>query len=232
MYNENSSEMNRLVTNCIESAARLTQSNGGHNEQLTPKLNEFAEIAFSKICNLVKPDESSFVALTHGDLWSNNTMYTYDDENNDDDDISSMPSDALMVDFQIGSIGPVVMDLAYTLYTSSHADINDRDWDVLLQYYHNELRTTLLKLNYSLKIPSLTDIQVQFLTKGITMVPISLIVVAVRHFEQADENTNSRFIGDTEEDAEYRYMMLANPNGQKDINFLLEYFDRKGMLEV
>lgn len=227
MYNENSNEMNRLVTNCIESAARLTQSLDVHNEQLTPKLNEFAEIAFSKICNLVKPDENSFIALTHGDLWSNNTMYTYDDEND-----ATMPNDALLVDFQVGSIGPVVMDLAYTLYTSSHADITDRDWDLLLQYYHNELRTTLTKLNYSMKIPSLTDIQVQFLTKGITMVPISLIVVAVRHFEEADENTNSRFIGDTKEDAEYRYMMLANPNGQKDINFLLEYFDRKGMLEA
>lgn len=226
-YDENSIEMNRFVTSCIETIAQLTERKPVYDSKMSAKIKELSTKAYSKICDLIKPDVNSFVALTHGDLWSNNTMYTYDEIDN-----TTMPSDSILVDFQEGSIGSIAIDLTYTLFTSSHENIDDRHWDYLLQHYHNELKATLSKLNYSKQIPTLTDIHTQFLSKAITMIPMSLMVLGIRHFEYDEENTMSHFLGDTEEDAKLRYNMLANPKIEKSTIFLLNYFDRKGLLEV
>lgn len=227
MYDENSMEMKKFMTNCIDTVVKVSRNDPDCNKEFTNKLETNIDAIFAKVCRLVQPDKNVFNVLTHGDLWANNTMYTYDD----DEDVPT-PKDAIMVDFQIGLWGPAVIDIAYTLFTSSNENLTDIDWDYLLQHYHKELKSMLTKLNYSKHIPTLTDIHAQFIQKAASMAPMSLFVLGIRHFENADETTNSRFLGESEEDIEYRYNIVANPKGRKSFNFLLEYYDRKGLLEV
>lgn len=220
-------EMRKFIVNSIDAVARLTKNNPNYDEAFSEKLSENADALYSKVCRLAQPDENDFKVLTHGDLWANNIMFAYDDNCE-----IATPRDVRMVDFQISCLGSVVSDLAYTLFTSSQEDVTDRDWDHLLQHYHVELKSMLLKLGYSKRIPTLTEIHSKFVQKAATMAPISLFVLGIRHFEGADETTNSKFVGDSEEDAEYRYNIMANPNVQKCFKFLLDYFDRKGFLDV
>lgn len=48
-------------------------------------------------------DESELNVLTHGDLWTNNIMFTYDK--------NGSPTDAVLLDFQFSSYGSVALDL-------------------------------------------------------------------------------------------------------------------------
>lgn len=53
-------------------------------------------------------DEGDFHVLTHGDLWTNNLMYKYDD--------AGRPTDAVLLDFQFVSYGSPALDLIVRVY--------------------------------------------------------------------------------------------------------------------
>lgn len=226
-YSEDSLDMKKFIVSCIDSIVRLTKNNPNYDEEYSRTLNGNADALFSKICRLAQPDENVFNVLTHGDLWANNIMFAY----GDDVDIATV-HDVRMVDFQVGCVGPAIFDLAYALFSSSQESLTDSDWDHLLQHYHLELKTMLLKLGYCKRIPTLTDIQAQFIQKAASMAPVSLLVLGIRHFEGADETTMSKFMGESEEDGDYRYNIMANPKAQKYLKFLLDFYDRKGLLDV
>lgn len=221
-----------MITNPIISAAKLTGStsdNFWRNESLSQKLFEYAKTAFPNICQNAKytNDPNSFNVLAHGDLWSNNIMFSFAEH---DDDLQQ-PTNCVMVDYQIPFIGSPVVDLAYVLFASSHNEILEKDWDYLLKHYHTELRSTLIKLNYSKKMPTFTDIQVEFLRKAKIVAPICLMVVGLRQYEDANEGTINRIMGVTEEDLKFQGQLLENPLARERVMFLLDYYDRKGMLE-
>lgn len=178
---------------------------------------------FKKACNGSKRNDCDFNALLHGDLWANNIMFIYDSD--------GLPADAIIVDYQIGYWGPVGLDLTYNLFTSSHEDINECDWDRLLQHYHHQLKTTLTQLNYSKTMPTLTDIHVQFLQRGITYAMFGALLLGVRRLENVEEDGMSKFLNSTEADQKFRLDMMANPAIEKSLNFLLSYFDRKGYFD-
>ena len=101
-------------------------------------------------------NENNFNVLNHGDLWINNMMFLYKDE---------QPIDVLMVDFQLSSWNSPVFDLIYFFNTSLHEDIREAGQDELIQFYHENLVKTLRKLNYRGKIITLHELQLQFLEK-------------------------------------------------------------------
>lgn len=192
-------------------------------QYLHKKLPKFADTIFLKTCEAWKRDDSEFNVLLHGDLWANNFMFTYRD--------SHIPSDAIMVDYQLGYVGSPGLDLAYTLFTSSAEDLRDRDWDFLLQHYHHVLKTTLLKLNYVKPIPTLTDIHCHFLRRGLGSIALSIIVYGARILENVPEDNLGNFLNDGPENRQYRMNMFMNLQHKKGLAFLLNYCDRKGYFD-
>lgn len=180
--------------------------------------------AFDKICETAACEATSFNALLHGDLWANNVMFAFDENNR--------PTEAIMIDFQIGSWGPVAVDLGYALFTSSHQDFGDKEWDCLLAVYQRELARVLARLEYSAKVPSLSDIQAQFLLKGCSMTAMGFIGVGLRNFEKGTEDTMAKYLVDTAENRQFQLDMMANPKCRPCIEFLLDFFDRKGFLDI
>lgn len=187
-------------------------------EKLVEKLTNIEDTFFDRISATCVRAEDDFNVILHGDLWSNNIMFKYDDNG----DIE----DTVLVDFQMCNYGPPALDLTYCLYTSSDNDISELDWDMLVQYYYDELRTMLKKLNYSKKILSLMEFNAQIIMRGMYASSIGIICEAGRIMENVGEDGAANFIVD--DAAEYRLNMLLNPQVVPKIVKLLKYFDRKG----
>lgn len=86
----------------------------------------------------------------------------------------------LQVDYACGYFGSPGIDLAYLLYTSCAIEVGERDRDLLIQYYHSCLSDMLQKLEYPKKHPTLTDIHVGYLRKGIIGVIFSTYLIPLR----------------------------------------------------
>lgn len=138
----------------------------------------------------------------------------------------------MQVDFQVGYWGSPVLDLTYLLFTSSHADVKDLEWDQLIQYYFDELSAVLVQLNYGSRIPTGNEFQMQVAQKGIYSAVFSIFSVTMRLLEEVkDDNAVLQFFGRAEEDKEYRVQLMQRPKTRPLLESLLGYFDKKGFLD-
>ncbi|KAF2887668.1 hypothetical protein ILUMI_18505 [Ignelater luminosus] len=81
-----------------------------------------------------------YTAIVHGDGWTNNMMFQYDDLND-----PTKPTSVRFIDFQLARLGPPVLDLAFFLYTCSEKKVIEALEDYLRLYY-NSLVAHLVKL--------------------------------------------------------------------------------------
>ncbi|XP_018566830.1 uncharacterized protein LOC108907575 [Anoplophora glabripennis] len=77
---------------------------------------------------------SKYVCITHGDCWSNNMMFKYDE--------TGKLVDLKLLDFQMFRLGSPVCDLAYCLYSGGTKAIFD-DVDHFLRIYYDSLSENL-----------------------------------------------------------------------------------------
>lgn len=213
----------KMILNILRMFADLTKQMPGF-ERLSPKFEKSIKTMYPKMLELIKADKDNcFVTLCHGDLWSNNIMFTKD--------CNEHPTDAILCDYQVSFIGPAVLDLANTLYSSSHVTLRDHDYDRLVQLYHQALSSALSKLKYPKAIPTLTDIQVQLLRHGIVNATMALFALTLRSYDKLAEMDLSIIMGDKESDKEFRNNMAMNVKDNEGLQFLLNYFDRRGYFD-
>lgn len=226
MFNEHrtvtgSEFLSKMIKHFVIAKRKFCEKQPGL-EQLAEKFAKIEDKIYDRLCAACTSEENDFNVILHGDLWSNNIMFKY----NDNGDVV----DTVLVDFQLCSYGPPVLDVTYTLYTSSNSDIEESDFDMLAQYYYDELKSTLTKLNYSKNIPSLAEFNNQIILKGIYGAYIGVICEAGRVMENVGEDGVSVYVND--DAAECRLNMLLNPIVQPKIVKLLKYFDRRGYYEI
>ncbi|KAJ8963396.1 hypothetical protein NQ318_018874 [Aromia moschata] len=76
----------------------------------------------------------NYSAVIHGDCWSNNMMFKYDEQNK--------LSDIRLLDFQFSNIGTPACDLSYCLYSGGTKEIFD-ELDYYLKVYHASFAETI-----------------------------------------------------------------------------------------
>lgn len=212
--------LRKMVTNFLVAKIEFCKTQPDLQELVT-KFTKIKDIFYDRMSAASVRNENDFNVILHCDLWSNNVMFKYDADGE--------LEDAVIVDFQVCYYGPPALDITYTLYTSSHNDVSDTDWDMLIQYYYVELRKTLNNFNYSKKVPSLVECQAQILKRGLYGAWAGIVCEALRMLDNVDENGLSSWIND--DAAEYRLNMLLNPKVVPKIVKLLKYFDRRGYYE-
>ena len=84
----------------------------------------------------------SLSCITHGDSWTMNIMFRYDDGNR--------PTDALLIDWQIARLGHPSVDLCYFLFSSTSSAFRHEHLDGLLIEYFSILKCSLFKLGIDL----------------------------------------------------------------------------------
>lgn len=209
-----------MITNFLIAQKEFCKMQPGL-ENLVEKFTKIENTYYDHLCAASVRDDNDFNAILHGDLWSNNIMFKYD--------CNGVVEDTVLVDFQICYYGPPALDVTYCLYTSSHNDVSESDWDMLIQYYYNELRSTLKKFNYSKKMPSLMEFHTQIIMRGLYGASSGIVCEAGRMLENVGDDGLTNFVAD--DAANYRLNMLLDPKVAPKIVKLLKYFDRRGYYE-
>lgn len=198
-------------------------------ENISKKLENSAEKFYQKASVVAyKQDDQTFFALCHHDVChnrqcTNNIMFR--------NDANGQPKDAILTEYPSICWGPAVTDLASAFYTSSHPKLRGDDWDELVQYYHEQLIETLKKLNYPNHMPTLTELQVQLLERGISFVSVGLFEAAERHYNGKNAE-GLLFIKDANESIRKRLQIIESAKDADELKYMLHYFDRKGYFDV
>ncbi|XP_065364309.1 uncharacterized protein LOC135957488 [Calliphora vicina] len=123
-------------------------------ENISSKLQKYYQ-NFKQITHkLAKANEGDrFVVLNHGDMWTNNFMYTYEDESD-----LNKPTKVIFVDFQLSFYGSPGCDLNFFLNTSVQLDILKTKRNDLIEIYYKSFSECLDYMRYE-NIPSLEDLK-------------------------------------------------------------------------
>lgn len=110
--------------------------------QNSPKLNEIIKKlpdTFRKIYKFVQPSKKFKNVFSHGDLWVNNFMFKYDD--------NDKPIACKFVDFQLARYSPPAMDLAELVYINSTKKVRSENLDDILNTYCDAFEGELMNAN-------------------------------------------------------------------------------------
>lgn len=113
---------------------------------------------FTMFLDIAEPMQCGFRILNHGDMWLNNMMFKFDEENNADE--------VALIDYQMSFWASPATDLLYFLLSSVADDIKVDHFDDFIDHYQEQLSESLKKLQYDQHIPTLPEIHIELLEKG------------------------------------------------------------------
>lgn len=185
---------------------------------------DLQDTMMNKVFKLAKRNDSRFNVLCHGDMWSNNIMFKY----NENDKVE----EAILVDFQMCNYNSPMLDLHYFIYSSTQHDIKMNRVDHIIQYYHQQLVANLKKLGYSKKLPTLLELQKDFLDLGHFGVMTAFGTFSIAVAPPGDDADMSSFMGDDEAANNFQRRLYLNPVYVSGMDDLVPYFELKGLMQA
>ncbi|XP_053671692.1 uncharacterized protein LOC128721914 [Anopheles nili] len=188
-------------------------------------LKEFAKNAFCEVAAIITPREDRFNVLTHGDLWVNNMMFSYDTKGN-----AQQASAVTLVDFQMCWWASPAVDLHSFLFSSVQAEIKQPMLNYFLRYYQEKLVDNLILLGYRKRLPTLQQLFVDFndhLAMGLISAMMALPFALVPDCEDASLDTA---VGNsTDAGQRFQRQLLDNDELKTQLKSLLPYFHNRGV---
>lgn len=167
--------------------------------------------------------EEEFNVLNHGDSWSNNFMFKYNDKGEREETI--------LVDFQISKYGSPAQDLLYFLFSSPKQEIRLKEFDYFIKYYHDNLIENLVLLEYPKSLPSLSSLHVAILRNHQWAITTIYSTLAVVLLEPTDKANMENFLKEDDEATSFKNEIYSNPKYIACLNEILPWLDNRGMLE-
>ncbi|GAB0088779.1 uncharacterized protein DMENIID0001_032430 [Sergentomyia squamirostris] len=193
------------------------------HKQYKPKLQKLRENLNERASQVYDPSKDFMNVLNHGDLWTNNIMFTFDDKNN--------ATDLLFVDLQFSCWTSPTVDFLYFAHNSLKEDIRQTKLAEIIQHYHTHLCELLRKMNSKIKIPSLRELHMMLLEKefmafiaGVMMQPIMMV-------EDSANADMDNLISDSDASIQFKRNLYRNPKTQVALKYLLPYLDQRGILD-
>uniref|UniRef100_A0A1I8NMX9 CHK kinase-like domain-containing protein n=1 Tax=Stomoxys calcitrans TaxID=35570 RepID=A0A1I8NMX9_STOCA len=168
-------------------------------------------------------DDNDFNVLNHSDCWTNNIMFQYDED--------AQLLDTYFVDHAMPKYGSPAQDLTYFILSSLQADIKIKQFDHLIQYYHENLVENLELLKYPKEKPSLKDIHLMLHKYRIWGFTTTVGVLAVALMDSSEMSTFDNFLGESEDGDKFKLMMFTNKRYIQHLNVILPWLLNRGGLD-
>lgn len=97
--------------------------------------------------NMNRTDKDIFACIVHGDLWTNNIMFSYSEAGNRD-----KPSKVKFIDFQQTRRGCIFEDLGYFFWTSTTPDFRKAHLHTMLSTYYDSFTDTMGQLEFPIPV--------------------------------------------------------------------------------
>lgn len=220
---DNSTNLNEFFIDSIRACAETVRKWTGC-EKYGDKLLRMSNALFKETLLSFFEDHGGFNVLNISNILTNNIIFTYN--------TAGIPEDLLFLNSASGVVGSPGLDLSHYIFTTITKGQGDGHLDLLLRVYHEELIKTLVEFGYKKKLPSVLDIQVEFLRKSRVGLLTSLLTIPMTELQGNNPIEWDRLIGDAPEKASTRRLIFDHPNYRNLIEPVLEFAYRKGLLEV
>lgn len=150
---------------------------------------------YNQASQLLKPSDSINV-VCHGDIWANNILFKYDEQDNDE-----IPVDTKLVDLQLTIYGPPTIDLLAFFYANTTRNFRDKNLQKLLEIYHDCFSSMLRAFGTSEPGFSLQFLQEDFNKKRIYGLACAVLyhpfcLLTQEAFEERTQSTSSSYFTD------------------------------------
>uniref|UniRef100_A0A1L8DZA2 Putative ecdysteroid kinase n=1 Tax=Nyssomyia neivai TaxID=330878 RepID=A0A1L8DZA2_9DIPT len=192
-------------------------------KQYAPKLRNLLKDFNERASQVFDPSKDFMNVLIHGDLWTNNIMFTFDDKNR--------ATDLLFVDLQFSSWTSPVVDILYFAHNSLKEDLRQENIPELIQYYHTHLCTLLKKLDYKKKVPTLREMHVMLLEKGFMAFLAGVVMQPIMLVEDSTNADMDTLISESDAAKQFKRNLYRNPKTKTAVKYLLPFLDQRGLLD-
>lgn len=196
-----------------------------HLASIGAKLETQCTTWYDRVCRDCTVEIDGLRALCHGDLWSNNVLFAAHPQ-------TGALMDAQLIDFQMLFAGSPCLDLLILLHGSSARDVRQDDWDELVQTYHGVYARTLKGCGFAAeRIPSLALLHEQMARLTPCLAVMSVLMIGGRNLGGVAEDPVAHYLKDAVEDRQFRLDALLHERCSASVQYLLQYYDRKGVFD-
>ncbi|EDW34158.1 GL22091 [Drosophila persimilis] len=212
--------LSSICNGSMKSLLKYIELYEGHETYLKD-LHNISKKLMDVVVGLGEPKSEEFNVLNHGDAWSNNIMFQYNEKNE--------ILNTYFVDLQLPKWGTVAQDLYYFLLSSPSLAIKTPKFDYFVWFYHSELVKHLQLLSYSKPLPTLKSI-LHDLSKYTGWGFISTIWILGYVLMDPTNYTGFEALF-SDEESSFKKSMFTNPRYRKHAEVLLPWLQYRGALE-
>nr|XP_016993660.2 uncharacterized protein LOC108055001 [Drosophila takahashii] len=142
-----------VYTGVFRALLRFVNGQPDLKENYGDKLEKLLNFVMEYGARVFDVSERDLQMLNHGDCWTTNIMFQYDD--------AGSPQTAVAIDFQFSNITSPAIDLHYFFTVSLREEVQEME-SILVDSYYHDLRENLEKLSYKGIFPSIEEFRLQF----------------------------------------------------------------------
>ncbi|XP_043653738.1 uncharacterized protein LOC122620374 [Drosophila teissieri] len=166
-----------------------------------PTVEQYAKLSLESL----NVDPQDFNVLTHGDYSPSNILFKYD--------ACGAPSEALILDFQIGKWASPAQDLLMLIILTAKKDSGHIEFDYCVRIYWEYLIDCLRVLKYDKPLPQLRQLQSDIYKKNNTFIAFFAVInhLPAHLLPVCKENNMHTFNLEDEVGRSFRTKMYTNP---------------------
>lgn len=215
-YSEVFTGLFRAFLRFINGQPNLKQTYGDKLEKLRTHIMEYGARVYDV-------GEGDLRTLNHGDCWTTNIMFQYDDAGD--------PQTVVAIDFQFSNCTSPTIDLHYFFTTSLKEEVRDKEPE-LVEHHYNALKANLEKFSFKGLFPTLEEYQLQFERRRFMSLMAHMFKPCMIYNGTEETSDFSSLYKDTAEGLRYQKSVYDSEAVIRSATKLLAILDDKGLLDL
>ncbi|XP_037717741.1 uncharacterized protein LOC119552055 [Drosophila subpulchrella] len=223
-FNQHTRGYESIMRNLLQALSRSLELEPELRQRYQAKIDRLVNhvMDYGERSTSIRPGD--FVTLAHGDLWTTNIMFQYDDEGH--------PVNAIFIDFQFSVWNSPAVDLHYFFSTALQANIRLKNQPELVQFYYYKLKDALKAVKYSGHVPSLFAFHQQFRNRAFYAAFASLIFEPSMAYNGKEEASMEQIMSSSEKGMRFKDDLYQSEEIRKKMHLTLPFLDHLGLLDV
>ncbi|EDV58451.1 uncharacterized protein LOC6542854 [Drosophila erecta] len=215
-YSEVFAGLFRAFLRFIDGQPNLKNAYGDKLHQLRTHIMEYGARAYDV-------NASDLSTLNHGDCWTTNIMFQYDD--------AGKPRSVVAIDFQFSNCTSPAIDLHYFFTTSLREEVRDKEPE-LVEHHYKALRANLERFSYKGSFPTLQEYVLQFERRRFMSLLAHLFKPCMIYNGSEETSDFSSLYAESPDGLRYQKSVYASEAVIRSAAKLLATLDAKGLLDL